>query len=144
MIILKCLLRLIRALKRSVPDLQVEGVGGPLMRDAGCRCLHDADELAVMGLVEVLAELPRLLRLRRGLVRHWRDNPPDVFVGVDAPDFNLGLEARVKAAGSLSAPQSGPGARGGCTRSVVQRTWSCACCHSRKPFMTGLMCPPYL
>ncbi len=90
---------LIRALKRSVPDLQVEGVGGPLMRDAGCRCLHDADELAVMGLVEVLAELPRLLRLRRGLVRHWRDNPPDVFVGVDAPDFNLGLERKLKRKG---------------------------------------------
>ena len=90
---------LIRALKRSVPDLQVEGVGGPQMRDAGCRCLHDADELAVMGIVEVLAELPRLLRLRRGLVKHWRENPPDVFVGVDAPDFNLGLERKLRRKG---------------------------------------------
>jgi lipid-A-disaccharide synthase len=90
---------LIRALTLSIPDLQVEGVGGPLMRAAGCRCLHDADELAVMGIVEVLAELPRLLRLRRGLVRHWRDHPPDVFVGVDAPDFNLGLERKLKRKG---------------------------------------------
>jgi lipid-A-disaccharide synthase len=69
------------------------------MREAGCHCLHDSDELAVMGLVEVLAELPRLLRIRRGLVRHWRHSPPDVFVGVDAPDFNLGLERKLRQSG---------------------------------------------
>jgi len=87
---------LIDALKKLDPQLQVEGVGGSRMRAAGCACLHDADELAVMGLVEVLAELPRLLRLRRGLFRHWRAGPPDVFVGVDAPDFNLGLERKLR------------------------------------------------
>lgn len=87
---------LIKALKRMVPGLEVEGVGGPKMREAGCHCLHDADELAVMGIVEVLAELPRLLKLRRGLARHWRANPPDVFIGVDAPDFNLGLERKLR------------------------------------------------
>lgn len=90
---------LIKALKRMVPGLQVEGVGGPLMREAGCHCLHDADELAVMGIVEVFAELPRLLKLRRGLVKRWRADPPDVFIGVDAPDFNLGLERKLRRKG---------------------------------------------
>lgn len=87
---------LIKALRQHVPALQVEGVGGPLMQAEGCRCLHEADELAVMGLVEVLAHLPRLLRLRRGLARRWRADPPDVLVGVDAPDFNLGLERKLR------------------------------------------------
>jgi lipid-A-disaccharide synthase len=90
---------LIKALKRMVPGLQVEGVGGPLMREAGCHCLHDSDELAVMGIVEVFGELPRLLKLRRGLVKRWRDNPPDVVIGVDAPDFNLGLERKLRRKG---------------------------------------------
>lgn len=90
---------LIKALKRMVPDLQVEGVGGPLMREAGCHCVHDSDELAVMGIVEVFSELPRLLKLRRGLVRRWRADPPDVLIGVDAPDFNLGLERKLRRRG---------------------------------------------
>lgn len=90
---------LISALKLLDPELVVEGVGGERMRAAGCQCLHDADELAVMGLVEVLAELPRLLKLRRGLVKHWRGNKPDIFVGVDAPDFNLGLERKLRRRG---------------------------------------------
>lgn len=90
---------LIKALKRMAPHLQVEGVGGPKMREAGCVCLHDADELAVMGIVEVFAELPRLLKLRRGLVKRWRADPPDVLIGVDAPDFNLGLERKLRRKG---------------------------------------------
>lgn len=90
---------LISALRQQVPDLEVEGVGGPRMREAGCHCFHDADELAVMGIVEVFRDLPRLLKIRRGLVRRWRRDPPDVVVGVDAPDFNLGLERRLRRRG---------------------------------------------
>lgn len=90
---------LIREIRARVPDATFEGVAGPAMRDAGCRALHDADELAVMGLTEVVRHLPRLLRLRRGLVRRWRDDPPDVFVGIDAPDFNIGLAGRLRRRG---------------------------------------------
>ncbi len=90
---------LIEALRASRPSLVCSGVAGPQMVAAGCRAEHSADELAVMGLTEVLAHLPRLLALRRTLVRRYRAAPPDVFVGIDAPDFNLGLERRLRAAG---------------------------------------------
>ena len=69
------------------------------MLAAGCERWADAEELAVMGLVEPLKHLPRLLRLRRSLIARWRETPPDVFIGIDAPDFNLGLEAALKASG---------------------------------------------
>ncbi|MDH3532532.1 MAG: lipid-A-disaccharide synthase [Gammaproteobacteria bacterium] len=90
---------LIRALRARVPGAKFEGVAGPAMVDAGCSRLEDAEALAVMGLIEPLTEVPRLLRLRRSLVRRWRADPPDVFVGIDAPDFNFGLEKRLRRAG---------------------------------------------
>jgi len=90
---------LITAVRERVPDAVFEGVAGPQMTAAGCESWADSDELAVMGVVEPLKHLPRLLRLRRSLIRRWRQAPPDVFVGIDAPDFNLGLEAALKASG---------------------------------------------
>jgi lipid-A-disaccharide synthase len=90
---------LIRALRAEQPDVRIEGVAGPAMREAGCEAWADADTLAVMGLVEPLKVLPRLLRLRASLVERWSADPPDVFVGIDAPDFNLGLEQALKAKG---------------------------------------------
>ena len=90
---------LIRAIQDTVPDAEFEGVAGPAMVAAGCERWEDCEALAVMGLVEPLKEIPRLLRLRRSLVRRWRDDPPDVFVGIDAPDFNLGLEKALKQSG---------------------------------------------
>jgi lipid-A-disaccharide synthase len=90
---------LISAVRERVPDAVFEGVAGPEMTAAGCDRWADADELAVMGVVEPLQHLPRLLRLRRSLIKRWREAPPDVFVGIDAPDFNLGLEAALKASG---------------------------------------------
>ncbi|NQV85776.1 MAG: lipid-A-disaccharide synthase [Woeseiaceae bacterium] len=90
---------LIRAIKNRYPDAVFEGVAGPLMLAAGCEQWEPAESLAVFGLVEPLAHLPRLLRLRRGLLARWRQSPPDVFVGIDAPDFNLGLEKRLRASG---------------------------------------------
>ena len=90
---------LIQAIRRHNPDATFEGVGGERMRAAGMDCWHDAEELAVMGLTEVLAHLPRLLRLRRGLVKRWLGRAPDVFVGIDAPDFNLGLERKLRRRG---------------------------------------------
>jgi lipid-A-disaccharide synthase len=88
---------LVGALQRRFPDASFAGIGGDAMRAAGMETWHDAQELAVMGLSEVLSHLPRLLRLRREFrarVLAWK---PDVFVGIDAPDFNLGVERWLKA-----------------------------------------------
>lgn len=90
---------LIRELTALAPGARFEGVAGPAMLRAGCEPLADAEELAVMGLIEPLRHIPRLLRLRRSLVERWLADPPDVFVGIDAPDFNLGVEERLRAAG---------------------------------------------
>ena len=90
---------LIRAIKARVPDATFEGVAGPAMKDAGCECWENSEALAVFGLIEPLTEIPRLLRLRRSLAQRWKASPPDVFVGIDAPDFNFGLEKRLRKAG---------------------------------------------
>jgi lipid-A-disaccharide synthase len=90
---------LVRAIRDRLPDTVFEGVAGPRMKEAGCHSLFPMQELAVMGLVEVVKHLPRLLSIRRQLRRHFLDNPPDIFIGVDAPDFNLGLEHDLKRAG---------------------------------------------
>ena len=90
---------LIRALTARVPGALFEGVAGPEMVAAGCEQWEPAESLAVMGLIEPLAHIPRLLRLRKSLVRRWRKSPPDVFVGIDAPDFNLGLEKQLRTSG---------------------------------------------
>ena len=99
---------LIRAIRERIPDAIFEGVAGPAMVDAGCDALADAEELAVFGLIEPLAHIPRLLRLRGSLVKHWRASPPDVFVGIDAPDFNLGLEKKLRAVGIRTAHYVSP------------------------------------
>lgn len=89
---------LIQALTSKKSDIHFEGVAGPAMVAAGCESIASAEELAVMGLIEPLRRIPRLLRLRRSLIQRWTAQPPDVFVGIDAPDFNLGLESRLRAA----------------------------------------------
>ena len=90
---------LIEQLRLRWPGAEFVGVGGPAMREAGMATWFDASELAVMGLSEVLRHLPRLLRLRRELRQRVLDWRPDVFIGVDAPDFNLGVERWLKQRG---------------------------------------------
>lgn len=90
---------LIEHLRERFPDALFAGVGGDAMRGAGLDAWHDAANLSVMGLGEVLAHLPRLLRLRRRLRDQLLDWQPDVFIGIDAPDFNLGLERELKQRG---------------------------------------------
>ncbi len=90
---------LIDALRRQFPDAKFVGVGGSNMAAAGCEIWQDCEALAVMGIAEVLGELPRLLRLRRQLARRLIQLQPDCFIGIDAPDFNLGLEKRLKRSG---------------------------------------------
>jgi lipid-A-disaccharide synthase len=90
---------LIRELKALDPGIHFEGVAGPAMQSAGCVAWESSEALAVMGLIEPLREIPRLLKLRRDLIGRWTETPPDVFVGIDAPDFNLGLETRLRSRG---------------------------------------------
>ncbi len=90
---------LMAALRRRLPGVRFEGVGGRAMAEQGLESRFPMEKLSLMGLVEVVRHLPELVALRRGLVRHWRTHPPDLFIGVDAPDFNLGLEQALHAAG---------------------------------------------
>jgi len=99
---------LIGALRERVPDAAFEGVAGPAMVAAGCEQWEPAESLAVMGLVEPLAHIPRLLRLRKSLFKRWQASPPDVFVGIDAPDFNLGLEKKLRRIGIRTAHYVSP------------------------------------
>jgi lipid-A-disaccharide synthase len=90
---------LIRALKARWPALEFEGIAGPKMEAEGAVSLYPMEKLAVRGYVEVLRSLKDILAIRRGLARRLLARKPGLFIGVDAPDFNLGLEARLKAAG---------------------------------------------
>ncbi len=90
---------LMEAIKRRMPGVRFEGIAGPRMVAAGCRALYPSDKLAVMGLVEVLAHLREILGIRRHLLQHFLRDPPDVVIGIDAPDFNLPLETKLRAAG---------------------------------------------
>lgn len=83
---------LVQQLRQRFPNAEFAGIGGDQMRAAGLDAWFDASELAVMGLAEVLRHLPRLLRLRRAFRERLLQWQPDVFVGIDAPDFNLGME----------------------------------------------------
>jgi lipid-A-disaccharide synthase len=90
---------LIRAIREREPHALFEGIGGPRMIDAGCFSLYPMERLSVMGFTEVARHLPALLGVRRDLHEHFLATPPDIFIGIDAPDFNLGLERRLKRAG---------------------------------------------
>ncbi len=90
---------LIQAVRELAPDVVFEGVAGPRMLAAGCTGLYPMERLSVMGLTEVIRHLPGLLLMRRALRRHFLRNPPDLFIGVDAPDFNLALERSLRRRG---------------------------------------------
>ncbi|WBA84035.1 lipid-A-disaccharide synthase [Endozoicomonas sp. GU-1] len=90
---------LIREIKRHYPDAYCYGIGGPLMQSEGFDSVFPMERLSVMGLVEVLGRLRELLGIRKQLRERLIADQPDVFIGIDAPDFNLALERRLKAAG---------------------------------------------
>ncbi|WPG21691.1 lipid-A-disaccharide synthase [Kosakonia cowanii] len=90
---------LIRALRVRVPNARFVGVAGPRMQAEGCEAWYEMEELAVMGIVEVLGRLRRLLHIRADLTRRFSELQPDVFVGIDAPDFNITLEGNLKKRG---------------------------------------------
>lgn len=90
---------IVAALKQRFPKASFYGVAGPRMQAAGCEAIESIEALSVMGLAEVLKELPRLFRLRAQLVRRFAADRPDLVIGIDAPDFNLGLERRLRERG---------------------------------------------
>jgi lipid-A-disaccharide synthase len=87
---------LLRALRQRFGDIEVRGIGGPLMAAEGLHSLYPMERLSVMGFVEPFKRLPELLRIRGALFRELRDDPPDVFIGIDSPDFTLHLEQKLR------------------------------------------------
>ncbi|MAG66740.1 MAG: lipid-A-disaccharide synthase [Pseudomonadales bacterium] len=90
---------LIAALKQRFPNARFIGIGGPRMLAEGMQTRVPMERLSVMGLIEVLGRLRELLRIRRELVDYLKQEQPDVFIGIDAPDFTLGVEQRLRDVG---------------------------------------------
>ena len=83
---------LIRSLKKLFPGAVFEGIGGPKMQDEGLISLYPMERLSVMGFIDPLKRLPELLSIRRGIIKRYLKCNPVVFIGIDSPDFNSGIE----------------------------------------------------
>jgi len=90
---------LFEELKKLTPNVTIEGIIGPKLLELGGDQWASYEELSLMGIIEPLKALPRLIKLRKSLTDRWINNPPDIFIGVDAPEFNLTLEKNLKKAG---------------------------------------------
>jgi lipid-A-disaccharide synthase len=90
---------LISALKKHRPDIEFVGIAGPKMIGEGAKTLFPMERLSVRGYIEVLRHLPGILKIRKELLQYFLKNPPDIFIGIDAPDFNFGLERSLKRKG---------------------------------------------
>ncbi len=116
---------LINAIRKHYPDAEFEGIAGPQMIEAGAKSLFPMERLSVMGIVEVFSRLRELLDIRRQLAEHFIANPPDVFIGIDAPDFTLGLERRLHQAGIKTVHYVSPSVwawRQGRVKKIVKST----------------------
>lgn len=127
---------LIKALKQHLPDALYYGIGGPKMQAAGFNAEWPAEKLAVRGYAEVLRHYREISGIRRQLLKRLRADPPDVFIGVDAPDFNLWLEARLKSAGIPSIHFVSPSVwawRGGRIRHIARSVDQILCLFPFEP-----------
>ncbi|GAA5234747.1 lipid-A-disaccharide synthase [Verticiella sediminum] len=100
--------QVMRGLAAARPDLRCAGIGGPRMREAGLDAWYPMDSLSIFGYVDALRRLPSLFAMRADVRRRWVREPPAAFVGIDAPDFNLGLEAALRARGVPTVHFVGP------------------------------------
>ena len=100
--------RLIQSLKEYYPGAIFEGIAGSEMQQAGCKSLYAMDRLSVMGYIEVLPRFLELYKLRKKLIQDWINDPPDLFIGIDAPDFNLKIEQELHRVGILSVHYVSP------------------------------------
>ena len=88
---------LMKSIQSRLPNIEFEGIGGRGMIEQGLHSLYPMERLSVMGLGAIFKRLPELLRMRKVLIKHWTEsNPPDLFIGIDAPEFNIGLELKLK------------------------------------------------
>ena len=90
---------LIESLSHKYPEIRSEGIGGPNLANQGMKIIYPMDDLSVMGITEVLGRYNKLKKIRNNIRNHFINNPPDVFIGIDAPDFNLWLEKELHNAG---------------------------------------------
>ncbi|HEU4530891.1 MAG TPA: lipid-A-disaccharide synthase [Steroidobacteraceae bacterium] len=121
---------LIRELRARLPGAEFFGVAGPRMTAAGCAPWASSERLAVMGLFEVVRHLPDLMKLRGEITRRFIEARPDVFVGVDAPEFNLGLARRLREAGIRTVQYVSPQVwawRSGRVRGIARSVDSVLC-----------------
>lgn len=127
---------LIEAIRQRRPDTRFIGIGGPRMIAAGCESLYDQERLAVRGYAEVIGRLPEILHIRRGLTATLTQLRPDVFVGIDAPDFNLGVAEQLKAAGIPTVHYVSPSVwawKRGRVRKIVKQVNQVLCLFPMEP-----------
>ena len=104
--------RVMQGLIARDANLQFNGIGGPYMQASGLQLNYPMDALSVFGYIDALKQLPRLISIYSGFKKQTIANKPDVFVGVDAPDFNLRLEEQLKKVNAQSTPVKGKGKKG--------------------------------
>ncbi len=99
---------LIKSLRKIDPTIRFDGVGGQKMIEQGFHSLYDIKDFSVMGITEILKSLPKLLSFRRGLLNNYQASMPDIFIGIDYPEFNLSLEKRLKESGIFTVQYVSP------------------------------------
>lgn len=130
--------RVLEALRSRNPNLVVEGIGGPAMESQGLRSMFPMERLSVMGFVEPFKRLPELFRIRRAVYQYFSENPPDIFLGIDSPDFNLPLERKLRRRGLATAHLVSPSIwawRGGRIQKIARSVDLMLCLF---PFETGI------
>ncbi|QIV94091.1 lipid-A-disaccharide synthase [Allofrancisella frigidaquae] len=90
---------LVAKLKEKYPDAVIEGIGGPKMEASGFKSLYPMDALSLIGFLEIISKGWQILNIRRKVINHFKQTKPDIFIGIDAPDFNLTVERKLRAAG---------------------------------------------